>query len=89
MHLLGGAVPDVLLFDWAAVSRLNFQPRITPPPWVAIASRRGDLLTVSFDRVGPVQFCHHSPGTPGRRFHYRLTEIHGSAVTGVLTEAVQ
>lgn len=87
VHLLSDSVPDVVLFGRAALSRLTFQPRVTAAPCPVIASRTGDLLTISFDRRGPVKYCHHTPGTPGHVFRYRLTAVDANTVAGTLTEA--
>lgn len=58
------AAPATLLLDASAVARLNWQPRLCPPPLPCIASRIGDMLELVFG--------HGSGRINATRHRYRL-----------------
>lgn len=73
VHLLAAAPPPVLMLDRDAVASLNFQPRVCPAPMACIASRVGDVLTIAFDKAGPIEDgASHAPKRTTLRWHYRL-----------------
>ena len=73
VHLLADAPPPVLMLDRAAVAGLNFQPRVCPAPMPCIASRIGDILTIAFDKRGPIHGgASHAPKRTTMRWHYHL-----------------
>lgn len=49
MISLTGQPPRILVLNREAIARLNFQPRVCPPPQPCIASRHGDIVTIEFD----------------------------------------
>jgi len=69
IHLVA-TMPRVIVVSRGPVKRLNFQPRITCEPRPVIASRRGNVLILSVDLIGPLGTVH--PARTKTR-DYRLT----------------
>lgn len=85
-------VRDRLLLDAGAVSRLNWQPRVCPPPLPCIASRVGDTLELVFvdglPRIGNNGNAGHDPASwdlsKVTRHRYRLEPISDDVVVATL-----
>jgi hypothetical protein len=63
------------------VSLLNWQSQLITKSAPVIASRRGDIVTIGFNKIGPIRLpngytCTESPGPIAEnRWHYRLHPI--------------
>lgn len=96
VHLLSDTIPMLVLFSRDTLAGLNFQPRITAKPSPVIASRTGDILTISFDHIGPILARSHirRDGRPRHTYRYQLqpvilpsqTEPDPHTVAGMLIE---
>lgn len=85
VHLVG-TMPKVICVCRAPVERLNFQPRFAAEPilprgrdWSTvrpgvIAARRGDLLILSVELIGPIEMRHphRGKGTPNNPVDQRI-----------------
>lgn len=87
IHLIGD-MPHIITLNREAVSRLNFQPRITAAPQPVIAARHGNLLVLSVHMIGPLATRHRGRGMNGDRrvthhWYFELTEYDGGRVIAV------
>lgn len=63
IHLMR-AMPHVMLFDRTFVHQFGFQPVVSTVGTPAIVSREGDVVTLKFDKIGPIGDCHNNPKSP-------------------------
>jgi hypothetical protein len=87
-HNLGGAsrpcvhrdepMPRTQLFGTDWVRSLCWQLVLTDGQYPVMACRKQDLVTIAFDRIGPVLGCTNKPNgqKPENRWQYRLYPIH-------------
>lgn len=71
-------LPPVVLFGADAILDIGPMPYMHTATWPCILSRHGDLVTMAFDRVGPIGACHRRPRTPFRPMviqEYRLSPV--------------
>jgi hypothetical protein len=81
IHLVG-EMPHAVTVARGPVLRLNFQPRIMVEPQPVIAARRGAVLFLFVDKVGPATVCSDAPLLAvarndrrlGYRWWFQLTE---------------
>lgn len=82
VHLVG-PMPNAIVVDRAAVSRLNFQLRFTRGPQPVLAARRGNILVLAVNLVGPLHAPHPSRGRDcadhrlRHRWYFELAKIDG------------
>lgn len=82
VHLVG-TMPSTIVVDRGAVSRLNFQLRFTRGPQPVLAARRGNILVLAVNLVGPLHAPHPSRGRDcadhrvHHRWYFELAEIDG------------
>lgn len=69
-------LPRALLFDKTRILGYGFQPvAYIGSHFPAIVSRRGDVVTLAFDRQGETAFCTNRPNipfTPNASWQYQL-----------------